>query len=401
MNYFLFLLLAIRLSAFLLIGAWSLPLPLMAQTQEPHHEHQKKTTPQDHASEHHHDVHTNPDADEPEPSVSLTNSQLQSADIHLATLTPMVLSQRVYAPGEIKVNGYRSYVVSPRVSSVVNARHAGLGEYVTAEQPLVTLFSQDMIAAQSDMQQAAVEWARVTKLGESAVGEKRFVAARTRYNAAHRTLQALGLSTNTITQIVRDENYPLGEYTLTAQTSGLIMTDDFKQGQRIEPGQPLMLVSDETHLWVEAQLSAQKDLHLRPGDSATVVVGNITEEAVVTQESHTIDPQSRTRTVRLDLNNSGHRFHSGMFADIYFSGPTVSNLLAVPQSALMRDKDGDWQIFVLGEEGNLIAQTVMLGQQYGDWQAISGVAAGQTYVSHGAFFVASEIAKGGFDPHNH
>ena len=53
------------------------------------------------------------------------------------------------------------------------------------------------------------------------------------------------------------------------------------------------------------------------------------------------------------------------------------------------------------EEGELVPQVVTLGAQYGDWQAITGVNAGQTYVSRGAFFVASEIAKGGFDPHNH
>ena len=334
-------------------------------------------------------------------TVSLSDGQRQTADIHLETLQPMTLSEQVYAPGEIKVNGYRSYIVSPRVSSVVTARHAGLGEKVTSGQPLVTLFSEEMITAQSQLQQAHVEWQRVNKLGQSAVGEKRFVSARTEYNAANRRLQALGLSAATIARIEQNTNYPLGEYTLTAQTPGLIMTDDFNQGQRIEPGQPLMLLSDEAHLWVEARLSAQNDLHLQPGDQASVVIGDIAAIGTVIQESHTIDPVSRTRTVRLELDNQEHRFHSGMFVDIYFNGPQTDAILAVPQSALMRDTDGEWQIFIADDDGDLLPQVVTLGPQYGDWQAISGVKPGQTYVSRGAFFVASEIAKGGFDPHNH
>lgn len=334
-------------------------------------------------------------------AVSLNDEQRALADIHLETLMPMTLSEQVYAPGEIKVNGYRSYIVSPRVSSVVTARHAGLGEKVDQGQPLVTLFSEEMIDAQSQLQQAYAEWQRVSRLGQSAVGEKRVVSARTQYNAANRRLQALGLSAATIARIEQSDNYPLGEYTLTAQASGLIMTDDFNQGQRIEPGQPLMLLSDEGHLWVEARLSAQNDLHLQPGDKASVMVGDIAAIATVTQESHTIDPVSRTRTVRLDLVNLGHRFHSGMFADIYFSGADVKAVLAVPQSALMRDADGDWQLFVADDDGDLVPQVVALGPQYGEWQTVSGVEAGVTYVSRGAFFVASEIAKGGFDPHNH
>lgn len=372
--------------------------------QEHAHEHDEHSEPVAHENEqaHHHDEDdTDEHGYDESVAVNLSAAQQALADIHLETLTPMTLSERVYAPGEIKVNGYRSYIVSPRVSSVVTARHAGLGEKVKQGQPLVSLFSEEMIDAQSALQQTFVEWQRVSRLGQSAVGEKRFVSARTDYNAASRRLQALGLTPAIVRQIEQNQQYPLGEYTLTAQSEGLIMTDDFNQGQRIEPGQPLMLLSDEGHLWVEARLSAQNDLHLQPGDTASVMVGDIAASAVVTQESHTIDPVSRTRTVRLALENTGHRFHSGMFADIYFDGPATDAVLAVPQSALMRDADGDWQVFIADEDGELIPQTVTLGPQYGEWQAVSGLEAGVTYVSRGAFFVASEIAKGGFDPHNH
>jgi RND family efflux transporter MFP subunit len=375
----------------------------VAPAQEHDHAHEAEQETAAHTEEqaHGHDDEHGHDEHGETTTVSLSDRQRQTADIHLETLQPMTLSEQVYAPGEIKVNGYRSYIVSPRVSSVVTARHAALGEKVTSGQPLVTLFSEEMITAQSQLQQAYVEWQRVSKLGQSAVGEKRFVSARTEYNAANRRLRALGLSAATIARIEQNTNYPLGEYTLTAQKPGLIMTDEFNQGQRIEPGQPLMLLSDEAHLWVEARLSAQNDLHLQPGDQASVVVGDIAAIGTVIQESHTIDPVSRTRTVRLELDNQDHRFHSGMFVDIYFNGPQTDAILAVPQSALMRDADGEWQIFIADDDGDLLPQVVTLGPQYGDWQAISGVKPGQTYVSRGAFFVASEIAKGGFDPHNH
>ena len=375
----------------------------VAPAQEHDHAHEAEQETAAHTEEqaHGHDEEHGHDEQGETTTVSLSDGQRQTADIHLETLQPMTLSEQVYAPGEIKVNGYRSYIVSPRVSSVVTACHAALGEKVTSGQPLVTLFSEEMITAQSQLQQAYVEWQRVSKLGQSAVGEKRFVSARTEYNAANRRLQALGLSAATIARIEQNTNYPLGEYTLTAQTPGLIMTDEFNQGQRIEPGQPLMLLSDEAHLWVEARLSAQDDLHLQPGDQASVVVGDIAAIGTVIQESHTIDPVSRTRTVRLELDNQDHRFHSGMFVDIYFNGPQTDAILAVPQSALMRDADGEWQIFIADDDGDLLPQVVTLGPQYGDWQAISGVKPGQTYVSRGAFFVASEIAKGGFNPHNH
>ena len=45
----------------------------------------------------------------------------------------------------------------------------------------------------------------------------------------------------------------LGEYTLFAQTSDAVLTDSFAQGQRVDSGIELMLIADESALWVAAQ----------------------------------------------------------------------------------------------------------------------------------------------------
>jgi hypothetical protein len=44
---------------------------------------------------------------------------------------------------------------------------------------------------------------------------------------------------------------------------------------------------------------------------------------------------------------------------------------------------------------------VELGRALGPLREITGVKPGTRIVTEGAFFVASQIAKGGFDPHNH
>jgi membrane fusion protein, heavy metal efflux system len=336
-----------------------------------------------------------------ETAVHLSASQQALAGIVITALKTQALSQSVYAPGEIKANGYKSYIVSPRVDSVVMVRHVTLGENVTSKQSLVTLFSEEMIDAQSEFQQAWTEWQRVEKLGLSAVGEQRFVAVRTRYFAANRRLKAFGLSADTVSKIAQNKDYPLGEYTLTAQINGVVISDDFNQGQRIEAGQALMLLSDESSLWVEARLPAQNDIHLMAGQEANVFVDGLLAKALITQEAHTIDQHTRTRIIRMNLDNSEHRFHSGMFADVYFDDGHAKPVLVVPEKALMRNAEGQWQIFIEEHDGELKPQTVILGQRFGNWQQISGVNEGQRYVSEGAFFVASELAKGGFDPHNH
>jgi hypothetical protein len=76
-------------------------------------------------------------------------------------------------------------------------------------------------------------------------------------------------------------------------------------------------------------------------------------------------------------------------------------VLAAPESALMRGSDGDWKVFVEEEVGHFVAHEVELGRSFGQWREITGLAAGSRVVMEGAFFVASEIAKSGFDPHAH
>ena len=67
----------------------------------------------------------------------------------------------------------------------------------------------------------------------------------------------------------------------------------------------------------------------------------------------------------------------------------------------MRASDGDWQIFIEHEPGKFEPKKVELVDEKGPWKVIRGVNEGTKYVDNGAFFVRSQIAKGGFDPHNH
>ena len=47
------------------------------------------------------------------------------------------MDEKIYAPTEIKANGYTSYAVSLRVDSIVLKRHVALGEYVVKDKTLV------------------------------------------------------------------------------------------------------------------------------------------------------------------------------------------------------------------------------------------------------------------------
>ncbi|MCF6262557.1 MAG: efflux RND transporter periplasmic adaptor subunit [Xanthomonadales bacterium] len=389
----------ITLKTFLL--ALLLATANLAYSAEDEHEHsetEEATTEDTHQDDG--DAHDEHGESSESAAVSLTTKQLSLADIKVEVLDARPMDYRVYAPGEIKANGYTSYLVSPRVDSVVLRRHVALGDHVEKGQALVSLFSESVAEAQAGYQVSSSEWRRVKKLGRKAMGDNRFISAKSAYEAAYGRLLAYGLSESAI-QSLNNDAKALGEYTLTAVNSGSVQSDDFNQGQRVESGQALMELSDENELWVKALLAPNIHLELPAGTEAEIKVGNEWFTAKVIQEAHTIDPQTRTRVVRLQVNNDSHRLHPGQFADVYFSFATSESVLAVPESALMRGSDGDWTVFVEMKAGEFQAQEVELGRSLGKWREIIGLESGSRVVMEGAFFVASQISKGDFDAHNH
>jgi len=330
----------------------------------------------------------------------MSSAQMTSANIKVAPLARSRMNYQLYAPGEIMANGYTSYRVSPRVDSVVLRRHVALGDHVKKGQQLVTLFSETVADAQASYSVTQAEWQRVQDLGRKTVGDRRYIAAKSEAQAAYGRLLAFGLSEKAI-KALSGKAKALGEYTLVAERAGAVLTDDFHQGQRVQAGDALMELADEKELWVEARLAPTLQLKLPSGTKASVKVGNELFTAHVSQESHIIDQETRTRVVRLIVANKAHRLHSGMFADVYFSFMTDEPVLAVPEAALMRGSDGDWMVFVEGGDGKFSAHEVELGRSLGKWREISGIAEGSRVVVEGAFFVASQIAKSGFDTHNH
>lgn len=335
--------------------------------------------------------------DEEKIEITLTKNQQALVGIQVDKLKARNLNYTIYAPGEIKANGYSSYLVSPRTDSVVMKRHKALGDHVVKNDKLVTLFSESVAEAQTTLKISKAEWQRVQQLGRKTVGANRYITAQNDYELAKARLLAFGLSSESI----NDSTIPLGEYTLIANTDGAILSDDFQQGQRIEAGQPLMLLSDESQLWVEARVQASTKLDLPRGTLAQIKVGGIFYTATVSQEAHTIDENTRTRVIRLLVNNPEDALHPGEFADVYFSMSTLKEVMAVPENALMRRADGDWVVFIEKSTNKFISSEVELGQVFGDYREIFGLKPNDMVVTKGAFFVSSEIEKGGFDPHGH
>ncbi len=341
------------------------------------------------------------DAHEDEAGLELTADQQAMLKLQVITLQPQTnATQTLTVPAEITSNQYRTWVVPVRIDSQVQSRSATLGQHLNKGEPIATLFSPAMAQLQSDLQVAADAWRRVNNLGRRTVGNQRYLDARGQYQSLRARAKGYGLDDDAIAAIEAGKSEK-GVYTLTAPDDGLVLEDAFQQGQWLTAGSALVTLVDESELWAEAALPPSPGLHIATGTPAKVIIGETQVAGEVIQSGHRLNPVTRTLSVRVAIPNAGHLLHPGMFADVALSLAAPENALTVPEEALTRSPDGDWQLFVEEAPGHYQPVEIQLNGQLENRRIVTGIEPGTRVVTRGAFFLASEMAKSGFDIHNH
>lgn len=336
-------------------------------------------------------------------SVHLTPEQQEMAGVVIEVLRPRDIVTELRAPGEIQLNAYATTRVSPRVAAQILERLARLGDEIEKGQALVVLSSVEMAQAQGDLLVAEHEWGRVSKLGRDVVSEQRYTEARVAREQALALVRAYGMTEVEIRQLLASGNAELadGRFQLLAPQHGTMIRDNFIVGELVEPGRVLFEISDESVLWVEARLTPDEAAQIQVNARATMMIHDRQVEGRVTQVHHALDEDTRTLGVRIEVPNPDDRLHPGLFVEARIEGTSSEGVLAVPNDAVLRSMDGDWQVFVEHEDGEFEPREVEVIRTTAAFAVIGGVETGTRVVTQGAFFMQSELAKSGFDIHNH
>jgi RND family efflux transporter MFP subunit len=325
------------------------------------------------------------------------------AGIEVDTLQPRYVVGELRAPGEMQLNAYATSRVAPRIVAQIIERQAQLGDAVEQGAPLVTMSSVEMAQAQGDLLVAEREWRRVSKLGREVVAEQRYTETRIAREQARARVSAFGMTEDEIRQLVATGKAELanGRFQLLAPQAGTVIRDDFIVGELVEPGHMLFEISDESLLWVEARLTPDEATRVAVDAPATVLVGKQKVEGRVSQVHHALDENTRTLGVRIEVPNPDDRLHPGLFVEARIASGTTGLVLAVPEDAVLRSPDGDWQVFVEHAPGEFEPREVEVLRTSAGQAVIEGVVPGTRVVTRGAFFLQSELAKSGFDIHAH
>ncbi len=377
------------------------------EDKEPHvNEHksgeQKGHSKEDEDEDEDEDEHGHEDGEESR--VQLTEEQMRIAGIVVEPLSLRSLPIEIEAPGEVKLNDYASSQVTPRIEGQITARLVKLGDHVKKGQPMVTLSSAPMAEAQARAIVASKEWQRIKKLGTQVVSEQALIESRINFQQSQAKLLAYGMTQQQVSKQLKGSSASAadGSFTLLSPQDGTVIHDDFIVGKMIEAGDLLFEITDESTLWVEAQVNPQLISELIIGTPGRVRFGNKWIEGKVIQAHHDLDEKTRTLGIRLEIPNPDDHLHPGQFVTARFQvGETGKAVLTLPVEAVLRSPDGDWQVFIEEKTGEFEPREVEIVREMPALIVIEGLEPGTRVVTKGAFFVQSELAKSSFEVHNH
>ena len=349
-----------------------------------------------------HEAHGDHD-DHEDSLVVLEEKQIKVAGIETLQVKRDEYPDIVSAPGEVVLNAYRTTKVTPRIDAQITRRHARLGQAIAQGQPLVTLSSVEMAEAQGGLLVADREWKRSRKLGRKVISDRRYLEAQVARQQAWAKVVAYGMTESQIEALLNegDVSRAAGSFELLSPQDGTVISDDFIVGEVAEAGRVLFSITDESTLWVDARLTPDDAAVVEVGASADISIGDQHLTGQVIQAHHSLDESTRTLSVHIEVANPGDQLHPGQFVTATIQSKNGTAGFAVPVDAVLRSPDGDWQVFVETAPGRYEAREVEVRHSRGDSVIVAGLKAGARIVSKGAFFIQSEIAKGGFDIHNH
>lgn len=196
---------------------------------------------------------------------------------------------------------------------------------------------------------------------------------------------------------VIDSNESLTPYEVKSLVDGTVIERHLVLGELIKEGVFAFVITDLSEVWAELRIY-QKDLALvRKGQRAMVAAGHGVAEGQgeISYVAPMVDEKTRTGLARVVLPNPDGRWRPGLFVTARVTVDEIEAPLLIPKTAL-QTVDEKTCVFIQTDKG-FEPRLVKLGRANdSDVEVTSGLAAGQRYVTQGAFTLKAELSKAAF-----
>ena len=306
--------------------------------------------------------------------IPLDRSQAARLGITFVRAEQRTVARTIRAAVTLKYAEPRLSYVNARVGGWVEQLYADyVGKAVSAGQPLLALYSPELVSAQ----------------------EEYLLARRLKDD----TLAAAALRRLALWDVAADQLDSLrggGSVTRTillrAPRSGEIVEKMVIEGQAIRAGDNLFQIADRRVMWAELAVFEQDAPAVKVGTTAAIQVEAVpgrTFNGRIAYIYPQVDPRSRTLTARVEVPNPGGDLRVGMYGTAELQSAGRGGVV-VPLTAVLPTGTSD-VVFVNRGDGRFLPREVQVAQR-GDStiEVVSGLKAGEEVVASATFLLDSE-----------
>ena len=329
--------------------------------------------------------------DEPQSNgreIKVSTEKVQRLGVRTEAARMRELTQTVRAVGTMQIDERRINTVSPKFEGWIERLDVSTtGQQVTRGQPLMEVYSPDLVTAQQEYLIAARGIQAVRDASpEIQTSMKQLMAS------ALMRLRNWDISEQELQRLER-EGTVRRTVTLHSPVTGVVVEKPALKGMRFMPGEALYRISDLSSVWLLADVFEQDLGAVRPGQSAKITVNAYPGKTFTGKVAFfypTVTPETRTGKVRIELANPGGLLKPSMYANVELASGPARKAVTVPMSAVIDSGVRQVVLVQLGE-GRFDPREVRLGARANEYvEVLDGVKEGESVVVAANFLIDAE-----------
>jgi cobalt-zinc-cadmium efflux system membrane fusion protein len=342
--------------------------------------------------------HGEEEAHGPEGFVAMDTARAQAAGIVTEVVSSGGLASEIIAQGFVATTSEGEAILTARADGAIVRITQHLGDNVRAGETIALLESREAATLTADRSAAA---ARVAAARSAYNREKRLFDARV---TARQDLEAAQAALAEAEAELRRAQSAAGASKLASDgrtmaivspIAGRLTKADARLGAYVLAGTDLFHVADPNRLQVNASMLPTDARRVSVGDTAVIELADgETRTATVHSITPALDAQSKTATLVLMPQGAAQlTAGQGVRVRVRPGGQSSDGRMTLPEEAV-QTVEGKNMVFVRGPRGFQATEVVIGERSGGRIEIISGIPAGSTVATKGAFLLKAELGKG-------
>ncbi len=327
---------------------------------------------------------------EPLPSITLSPDKVQLIGVRTAVAAYHAVDRHIRTVGKVEPDETRLAFVNTKISGWVKKLSIDYtGQQVVKGQPLLSIYSPDLVTAQEEYLLAlrSVKTAQTSTQGFAELDASR----KELLESARRRLLLWDITEEQIAEL-EQSGRPKTDITLQAPLDGIVLEKMVLEGTYVTPGMNLYKIADLSKVWIVADVYEYEAPLVKVGQEARVSFPYEPGESFIASVIYVypvLDPMTRTIKVRLAAKNPNLKFKPEMFANVEIKASSGERL-AIPTEAVL-DSGPRKIVYVEKKPGVYEMREAALGIRGEKYvEVLRGVRKGERVVTSGNFLIDSE-----------